>query len=70
MIPVLAQPEPAAFNTEVRQKGLAYLANKGFPLNQPLPPKAEIEPYWRACLTDLHGTYGGFVRTWESFSNV
>lgn len=59
MIPVAAQPEPAAFNAEVRQKGLAHLNKKGFPLDQPLPPKANIEPYWRACLTDLHKTHGG-----------
>ena len=59
MIPVAAQPEPAAFDTQVRQKGLAHLARKGLPLNQPLPTKACIEPYWRACLTDLHQAYGG-----------
>lgn len=59
MIPVAAQPEPAAFDAEVRQKGLAHLRKKGFPLGQPLPLKAEIEPYWRACLTDLHKAYGG-----------
>lgn len=59
MIPVQAKPEPAAFDTEVRQKGLAHLAAKGFSLNQPLPPKADIEPLWRACLTDLHQAYAG-----------
>lgn len=59
MIPVTAQPEPAAFDTEVRQKGLAHLNKRGFSLNQPLPPKADIEPYWRACLTDLHQAYDG-----------
>ena len=59
MIPVQAKPEPATFDAEVRQKGLAHLAKKGFPLNQPLPPKADIEPIWRACLTDLHHAYAG-----------
>lgn len=59
MIPVSAQPEPAAFDAEVRKKGLAHLNKKGFPLDQPLPPKADIEPYWRACLTDLHQAYSG-----------
>lgn len=59
MIPVAAQPEPAVFDAEVRQKGLAHLIKKGFPLDQPLPPKADIEPYWRACLTELHQAYGG-----------
>src|SRR6266404_918782 len=59
MIPVAAQPEPAVFYAEVRQRGLAHLNKKGFPLDQPLPPKADIEPYWLACLTDLHQAYGG-----------
>ena len=59
MIPVAARPEPASFDVEVRRKGLAHLKKKGFPLGQPLPPKAEIEPYWRVCLTDLHQAYGG-----------
>lgn len=60
MIPVAAQPESASFDVDVRQKGLAYLINTyGFPLNRPLPPKAEIPSHWRACLTDLHEAYGG-----------
>lgn len=60
MIPVTAQPEPPAFDVDVRQKGLAHLIDTyGFPLNRPLPPKAKIKPYWRACLTDLHQAYGG-----------
>ena len=59
MIPVVEQPEPAVFDATVRQKGLAYLEKKGFSLDQPLPPKADIEPYWRACLTDLHQSYNG-----------
>lgn len=59
MIPVQAQPEPAAFDADVRKKGLAYLQKHGFLLDQPLPPNANIEPYWRACLTDLHQAYGG-----------
>lgn len=59
MIPVQAQPEPAAFDADVRKKGLAYLQRHGFLLDQPLPPNADIEPYWRACMTDLHRAYGG-----------
>lgn len=59
MIPVAAQPEPSAFDADVRQKGLALLNKKGFQLDDPLPQKADIEPYWRACLTDLHQAYGG-----------
>lgn len=59
MIPVAAQPEPRTFETKVRKKGLAHLAQKGYALNQPLPPKADIKPYWRDCLNDLHKAYGG-----------
>ena len=59
MIPVAFQPEPAAFDAEVRQIGLAHLNIKGLPLDQPLPPKADLQPYWRACLNDLHRAYGG-----------
>ncbi|WP_265283769.1 hypothetical protein [Verminephrobacter aporrectodeae] len=59
MIPVAAQPEPPTFDAMVRRKGLAHLVQKDFSPNKPLPPKADIEPYWRACLTDLHQAYGG-----------
>ena len=59
MIHVSAQTEPSAFDKDVRKKGLSYLGKRGFLLDQPLPPKADIEPYWRECLTDLHQVYGG-----------
>lgn len=59
MIPVTAQPEPADFDAKVRKKGLAYLEQHRFLLNQPLPASAKIAPYWRDCLTDLHQAYGG-----------
>lgn len=59
MIRVAAKPEPAAFDAEVRQKGLEHLRERGLPLDQPLPPRTKIEPYWRACLTELHKEYGG-----------
>ena len=59
MIPVAAQPEPRTFNAKVRRKGLAHLAQKGYALNQPLPANADLRPYWRDCLTDLHIAYGG-----------
>lgn len=59
MIPVAAQPEPAAFDAEVRQKGLAHLEKKNLSLDKPLPPKSDIPRYWRACLTELHQAYGG-----------
>lgn len=59
MIHVTAQPEPASFNVEVRQKGLAWLRKKNIALDQPLPPKTTIEPYWRHCLDDMHASYNG-----------
>jgi len=59
MIPVVLQPDPASFQEAVRVKGLAHLASCGLALNQPLPAKTTIEPYWRACLTDLHKAYSG-----------
>lgn len=52
MIPVSEQTEPADFDVNVRAKGLAHLTEKGFALlAQPLSPKADPQPYWRACLT-------------------
>lgn len=59
MIHVVAQPEPASFDKEVRQKGLSWLQRKKLPLDQPVPPKTTIEPYWRHCLDDLHSSYNG-----------
>lgn len=59
MIHVILQPEPAKFDKEVRQKGLAHLTKKEIALDQPLPPKTELSPCWRACLDDLHHGYQG-----------
>jgi len=59
MIHVAAQPEPPSFDEEVRQKGLAWLQKKEIALDQPLPPKTTIEPYWRHCLDDMHASYNG-----------
>jgi uncharacterized protein (TIGR02646 family) len=59
MIRVEAQPEPATFDSEVRQKGLAWLNKKKIALDQPLPPNTEPAPYWRSCLGDLHSSYHG-----------
>lgn len=59
MIHVAAQPEPASFDRVVRQRGLAWLRNKGIALGQPLPPKTAIEPYWRHCLDDMYASYDG-----------
>lgn len=57
MIPVAAAPEPAAFDQQVRAKGLAWLAANGLPSQGPLPPGTEPSPYWRACLPELSRSY-------------
>jgi hypothetical protein len=59
MIRVAAQPEPASFDVDVRQKGLTWMRKKKIALDQPLPPKTNIEPYWRHCLDDMHASYNG-----------
>jgi hypothetical protein len=59
MIHVAVQPEPPSFDKKVRRKGLAWLEKKDIPLDHPLPPKSNIEPYWRHCLDDLYEAYDG-----------
>ncbi len=59
MIHVTAQHEPDSFDAKVRQKGRAWLQKKAIPLDQPLPPKTRLEPYWRQCLDELHTSYDG-----------
>ena len=49
MIHVEPQPEPPAFDAQVRQPGLQALAEG----------RQELPPYWRACLGDLHERYRG-----------
>ena len=60
MIHVDAQPEPDSFDSEVRQKGIAWLQKKNILLDQPLPCKTKIETFWRSCLDDLHTSYNGY----------
>jgi uncharacterized protein (TIGR02646 family) len=59
VIPVAPQPEPAAFDAQVRQRGLQWMNAQGIGLNQPLPSGTALPPYWRDCLADLHTSYGG-----------
>ncbi len=59
MIPVQEKPAPDRFDQAVRQKGLAFLRRMEVAMNQPLPDQIQLEPYWRACLDDLHEAYGG-----------
>ncbi len=59
MIPVQEKPAPDRFDQAVRQKGLAFLRRMEVAMDQPLPEQIQLEPYWRACLDDLHEAYGG-----------
>jgi len=59
MIHVDAADEPATFDEKVRRPGLAFLQAKRIVLDEPLPPKTEIKPCWRACLDDLYANYNG-----------
>jgi len=59
MLHVVPQPEPADFNSQVRQKGLSYLSESGIDLSQPLPEGVKLRPYWRNCLPDLYDRFGG-----------
>lgn len=59
MIHVDAMPEPATFDAEVRQKGLALLYKEGIDPSLPLPPNTQLNPFWRACLDDLYKSYQG-----------
>ena len=59
MIFVARKPEPASFNSLVRQKGLAHLRARGLDFDKPLPKNEKIPPYWKACLDDLYKQYDG-----------
>lgn len=59
MIPVIRQAEPANFDQRVRQRGLQWLANRGFPLQGALPRNAKLPDYWTECLKDLRDLYQG-----------
>ena len=55
MILVNQQPEPASFDTRVRQPGLSYLAG--------LDPQEKVSfryrEYWRRVIDELHAAYNG-----------
>ncbi|MCY2988761.1 MAG: hypothetical protein NTY19_12955 [Planctomycetota bacterium] len=59
MITVQEKPAPESFENAVRQKGLTFLRRIGAVMDQPLPAGIQLEPYWRACLDDLHDAYDG-----------
>ena len=78
MIPVTPVPEPAAFDSKVRQPGLRAIAELAG--EQPDPPRtagrpyarvaasrdaipaAKFPPYWRKMLDDLMRSYYGTVK--------
>lgn len=59
MIPVLLQPEPADFDAQVRQPGLAWLEAQGIALPSPLPKKTKLQAYWSHSNQALWQAYGG-----------
>lgn len=59
MIPVTLQAEPADFDTKVRQKGLAWLAQRGITPHGPAPRGTKLSPYWSASNRQLWTAYSG-----------
>lgn len=59
MIPVQLQPAPIDFDVEVRQKGLAWIAQKGFDLNAPAPTGTKFPAYWSHANKQLWTAYSG-----------
>lgn len=59
MIPVQLQPEPIDFDVEVRQKGLVWIAKKGFALNAPAPKGTKFPDYWSHSNKQLWTAYSG-----------
>ena len=59
MIPVTLQPEPADFNTEVRQRGLTWLETQGIDLNAAPPKASKLPSYWSYSNKQLWEAYSG-----------
>lgn len=59
MIPVAPQPEPANFDTLVRQPGLAWLNGQGIALNGPPPKNPKLPAYWSKSNKELWDAYKG-----------
>ena len=51
MIPVAKAPEPANFDADVRQPGIAWLNS------HPNAKPSKFEPYWTKCISDLGSLY-------------
>jgi len=59
VIHVELKPEPTHFDAEVRQKGRRFLEKKKIPTRGVLPEGTKLEPFWKACMSDLHNSYAG-----------
>ncbi|OSM02200.1 hypothetical protein [Magnetofaba australis] len=60
MIPVVAQPEPAEFDAQVRQPGLAQLVRDNVPANGPPPKNYKFKATWQGIWNRvLWDTYSG-----------
>jgi len=67
MIHVAAQPEPASFDTEVRQKGLAWLRKRRIALDQPLPSKTTLSPIGDTVLMKCTQAITDAAPIWQFF---
>lgn len=59
MIPVTPRKAPQGFNQKVYRPGRDWLKKEGLPLRGAVPKGAQLPPYWRECLGELHERYGG-----------
>ncbi len=59
MIPVTPQPEPANFDANVRQKGLAWLAKHDIDPNAAPPKASDLPAYWSVTHQALWNAYSG-----------
>jgi hypothetical protein len=67
MIPITMQPEPSSFDSDVRQRGNAFLDKCPIPTNQLWPG----HNYWKYASNDLYRSYKGICAyTGEWFSRT
>jgi uncharacterized protein (TIGR02646 family) len=59
MIPVALQPEPTDFDSEVRQKGTAWLALNGITPGVAAPKGTKFSTYWSYSNKQLWSVYSG-----------
>ncbi len=59
MIPVTLQPEPADFDTEVRQRGHTWLDAEEIALNTAPPKASNLPNYWTRSNKQLWEAYSG-----------